>query len=137
MSVVTFSGGAGDCRGCTKENPPTCMLQETCFSYLLSATEYRNWLFYYSLPCMKDVLDDELHQHYSLLVGGIYLLSGTSISPEQLEKAGELLIHFVEMFDVYYGESLNIRVGKGNSTYCFVIFIWLMPGTFIQQSREP
>ena len=65
---------------------------------------------------MKDVLDDELHQHYSLLVGGIYLLSGTSISPEQLEKAGELLIHFVEMFHVYYGEPLNIRVGEGNST---------------------
>lgn len=41
------------------------------------------------------------------------------------------------MFDVYYGESLNIRVGKGNSTYCFVIYIWLMPGNFIQQSREP
>lgn len=69
-----------------------------------AATEYRNWLFFYSLPCMKDVLDDEYYQHYALLVGGIVLLSGRSISPEQLDMAGNLLIHFVEMFDAYYGE---------------------------------
>ncbi|XP_067019914.1 uncharacterized protein [Acropora muricata] len=52
---------------------------------------------------MKDVLDDEYYQHYALLVGGIVLLSGRSISPEQLDMAGNLLIHFVEMFDAYYG----------------------------------
>ena len=68
-----------------------------------SATEFRNWLFYYSLPCMKDILDDEFFQHYSLFDGGIYLLSSRSVSPEQLELAGNLLMHFVEMFDAYYG----------------------------------
>lgn len=52
---------------------------------------------------MKGVLDDEYYQHYALLVGGIVLLSGRSISPEQLELAGSLLIHFVEMFDAHYG----------------------------------
>lgn len=72
-----------------------------CLNY--SATEFRNWLFYYSLPCMKDILDDEFYQHYSLFVGGVYLLSSRSISPEQLELAGNLLMHFVEMFDAYYG----------------------------------
>ena len=43
-------------------------------------------------------------QHYALLVGGIMLLSGRSISPEQLETAGNLLMHFVEMYDAYYGK---------------------------------
>lgn len=52
---------------------------------------------------MKGVLDEEYYQHYALLVGGIVLLSGRSISPEQLETAGNFLIHFVEMFDAYYG----------------------------------
>ena len=52
---------------------------------------------------MKGVLDEEYFQHYSVLVGGIILLSGRSISPEQLEMAGRFLIHFVEMFDAYYG----------------------------------
>ena len=57
---------------------------------LFVATEYRNWLFYYSLPCMKGIFDEEYHQHYALLVGGIVLLSGRSISPEQLEMAGDI-----------------------------------------------
>lgn len=50
-------------------------------------------------------LSEEYYQHYALLVGGIFLLSGRSISPEQLETAGKFLIHFVEMFDAYYGLS--------------------------------
>ena len=58
---------------------------------LIAATEYRNWLMYYSLPCMKGILDEEYYQHYSLLVGGITFLSGRSISPEQLEMADMLL----------------------------------------------
>ena len=70
----------------------------------LVATEYRNWLLYYSLPCMKGILDEEYHQHYALLVGAITFLSGRSITPEQLETAGKFLMHFVEMYDAYYGE---------------------------------
>lgn len=69
-----------------------------------TATEYRNWLLYYSLPCLKGILPDDYYQHYALLVGGITLLSGRSISPGQLQMAGKFLIHFVEMFDVYYGK---------------------------------
>ena len=69
----------------------------------LSAAEYRTWLFFYSLPCMKGILSDELFNHYALLVGGIYLLCQESISPADLRKAEMLLVHFVEMFDVYYG----------------------------------
>ncbi|XP_029203493.2 uncharacterized protein LOC114967602 [Acropora millepora] len=67
------------------------------------ATEYRNWLLYYSLPCLKGILDEEYHQHYALLVGAITFLSGRSISPEQLEIARKFLMHFVEMYDAHYG----------------------------------
>ena len=59
-------------------------------------------------------LHEEYHQHYALLVGGIILLSGRSISHEQLETAGNcwkllettgnLLMYFVEMYDAYYGK---------------------------------
>ena len=52
---------------------------------------------------MKGVHDDECYQQYSLLVGGILMFSGRSVSPEQLEMAGKFLMHFVEMFDAYYG----------------------------------
>ena len=70
---------------------------------LLLAAEYRSWLLFYSLPCMKGVLSEELFSHYALLVGGIYLLSQESISAADLKKAEILLAHFVEMLDVYYG----------------------------------
>lgn len=86
------------------------MKLKSCDSDLLTttvcliATEYRNWLLYYSLPCMKGILDKEYHQHYALLVGAITFLSGRSISPEQLEIARKFLMHFVEMYDAYYGE---------------------------------
>jgi len=56
---------------------------------------------------MKGILD-EYHQHYALLVGGISLLSRRSISPEQLEMAGRLLMHFVVMFDAYYCENEDL-----------------------------
>lgn len=74
----------------------------------LSAAEYRSWLFFYSLPCMKGILSDELFNHYALLVGGIYLLCQESISPADLRKAEMLLAHFVEMFDVYYGMACQV-----------------------------
>ena len=70
---------------------------------LLLAAEYRSWLLFYSLPCMKGVLSEELFSHYALLVGGIYLLSQKSISAADLKKAEILLAHFVEMLHVYYG----------------------------------
>lgn len=88
------------------------MIRSVILVYFLNslATEFRNWLFYYSLPCMKDILNDEFFQHYSLFVGGIFLLSSRSVSPEQLELAGNLLMHFVEMFDAYYGmENLWVK----------------------------
>ena len=37
-----------------------------------------------------------------IIISGI-LLSGRSISPEQMEMAGKCLMHFAEMFDAYYG----------------------------------
>ena len=72
-------------------------------NFFFAATEYRIWLFYYSFPFMKGVLNEDYFQHYALLVGGIILLSGRSISPQQLEVAAKFLMHFVEMFDAYYG----------------------------------
>lgn len=74
------------------------------FVSFVTATEYRNWLLYYSLPCLQGMLPNDYYQHYALLIGGITLLSGRSISPGQLQLAGEFLIHFLEMFDVYYGK---------------------------------
>lgn len=71
--------------------------------FFVAATEYRSWLLFYSLSCMKEILSDELFDHYALLVRGIYLLCQESISQADLRKAEILLAHFVEIFDVFYG----------------------------------
>lgn len=91
--------------------------------YYVSATEYCNWLLYYSLPCMRGILDEEYYQHYALLVGGIILLSRRSISPEQLEMAGRLLMHFVEMYDAYYGKNKDLFCILDEDKDVFFIYI--------------
>jgi len=88
--------------------------------HFLSAAEYRSWLFFYSLPCMKGILSDDLFNHYALLVGGIYLLCQESISPADLKKAEMLLAHFVEMFDVYYGMVCYVPTFNTTLNYSFV-----------------
>ena len=62
----------------------------------------------YNLASMEMEVSDELIKEAIKLnnftsLGGIFLQSGRSISPLQLEKAGRLLIHFVKMFAAYYG----------------------------------
>lgn len=71
--------------------------------FFVAAAEYRSWLLFYALPCLKGILSDEHFNQYALLVGGIYLLCQESISNADLRKAEMLLTHFVETFDVFYG----------------------------------
>lgn len=44
------------------------------------ASEFRNFLIYYSLPCLKDVLPSLYHKHWSLLVYSIYVFNNDKIS---------------------------------------------------------
>ena len=108
--------------------PTICPLYSSMYVlfHFLSAAEYRSWLFFYSLPCLKGILSDELFNHYALLVGGIYLLCQESISPADLRKVQMLLTHFVKMFDVYYGvvsiqHLLTILQQQWKNYYIFII----------------
>ena len=56
------------------------------------ASEYRSWLFYYSLPVMLGLLPTQYYQHYGLLCHAIYILNSNSISPRSLKKANKLLL---------------------------------------------
>ena len=56
------------------------------------ASEYRSWLFYYSLPVMLGLLPTQYYQHYGLLCHAIYILNSSSISPRSLKKANKLLL---------------------------------------------
>lgn len=76
------------------------------------ASELRNWLLFYSLPCLKDRLPNVYIVHYSCLVEAIYILLREGISSQDLRRADQLLQTFVRNVQVLYGErfmSLNVH----------------------------
>ncbi|XP_072141938.1 uncharacterized protein, partial [Dermacentor andersoni] len=52
------------------------------------ATEWRNWLLYYSLPCCLGVLHSRYWSHFALLVEAIFTLLTEELSPGDLTHAG-------------------------------------------------
>lgn len=68
------------------------------------ATELRAWFFYYSIPCISDLLRPSYLYHYCALVEGLYLLCQSSISPDDIAKSEKLLKYFVFMLPSLYGE---------------------------------
>jgi hypothetical protein len=67
------------------------------------ASEFRSFLYYLSLILLRDVLAPEYYHHFSAFVKGVALLNSSSISPEDLLTAGNLLTQFVSEFEGLYG----------------------------------
>lgn len=67
------------------------------------ASEFRSFLFHYSLPVLHGIMDQNYFQHYSMLVMGLYLLNKDSISEGDLNLASQLLTKFVIDFEGLYG----------------------------------
>ena len=67
-------------------------------------SELRNWLLFYSLPVLKDVLPNPYLSHYALLVAALSLLSSDKVSSSDLEAAAEYLRQFYQKFHDLYGK---------------------------------
>lgn len=97
-------------------NPPNCISRaprsiETDFAHW-KASEFRSFLFFYGIPCLWNILPDVYFQHFMLLVEAIWLLDQSSISPQCLQKAGNLLRHFCLRIEALYGsryETFNVH----------------------------
>lgn len=68
-----------------------------------SANEYRNMLFYYLKFALKNILPQELIQHFELFSAATYTLSKSRITREEIRNAGEMLNSFANNFEKYYG----------------------------------
>ncbi len=66
------------------------------------ASEFRSWLFYYSVPLLKPFLLPAYFVHYCCLVESIWILCGDSISPSDIDHAQALLQYFVYMMERLY-----------------------------------
>ncbi len=68
------------------------------------ANEFRCWLLYYALPCLKGVLKDSYFRHFALLSEAIFIFLQTNISKTEFNKASRNLKVFVTNFAKLYGE---------------------------------
>lgn len=68
------------------------------------AREWENWLLYYSAPLLRNIINNELWQHWFLLVNSLYGLLKTSVSIEELDKIDESLHKFVLGVERLYGK---------------------------------
>lgn len=86
--------------------------------FFFTATEYRNWLFYYSVPCLVGVLPDVYLHHFMLLAFSVWLVNQQTISPEEVNQSGNLLAKFVMLMDALYCEYLTASFGPPCINFC-------------------
>ena len=69
------------------------------------ASEYKNWLLFYSVPILKGHLPSLYYHHYVLLVSALHILLQESISLEQLNAAEMMIKDFISLMPELYGEN--------------------------------
>ncbi|XP_048111205.1 uncharacterized protein LOC125302185 isoform X1 [Alosa alosa] len=69
------------------------------------ATEWRNWLLFYCVPCLSGFLPKQYLGNLCLLVSALFLLLQDEISSDDIGKAETLLLEFTYRFQMLYGES--------------------------------
>lgn len=68
------------------------------------ASEYRNFLLYYSLPILSSVLPPLYFHHYSLLVCAMHILLQSKLARAQIKAAEIMLRDFYKMLPELYGQ---------------------------------
>ncbi|KAG0417140.1 hypothetical protein HPB47_005858 [Ixodes persulcatus] len=79
--------------------PPHCITRlprSLCERSYWKANEWRNWLLYYSVPCLENLLPHRYWKHWCLLAEAIWILLSTRISQEMISHAESLLKRFVD-----------------------------------------
>ncbi|XP_051167850.1 uncharacterized protein LOC127285746 [Leptopilina boulardi] len=80
-----------------------------------NASEWRNWILYYSLPCLDEILEEPFFSHHAKYCEAMFILNNTSITNEDLTKAKSYLDEFVNETEIYYGEKnmrFNVHLNK-------------------------
>ena len=68
------------------------------------AREWENWVLYYSMPILKDVLPTEFFDHWALFVEALYILSKENIKTFEVDYADKLLHDFVARTELLYSK---------------------------------
>ncbi|CAN7945486.1 unnamed protein product, partial [Ixodes hexagonus] len=87
--------------------PPQCMARlprSVLLRKFWKATEWQQWLLYFSLVCVEGVLPGCYLTHFSLLVRGIFLLLQDEVSSADIADSTDCLVHFVVGVQFLYSE---------------------------------
>ncbi|KAM7282555.1 uncharacterized protein ISCGN_002702 [Ixodes scapularis] len=86
--------------------PPHCItrlprsIEERSF---WKASEWKQWLLFYALPCLLDLLPQLYWRHLCKLSEAIHILLRDSLTLEEIKRAEELLHMFVGRVEALYG----------------------------------
>jgi len=69
------------------------------------ASEWRSWLIWYAMLCLRELILTKYIEHLALLVSAIYILLQNSITSVQLQTTHILLLKYVVDFQKYYGKN--------------------------------
>jgi len=98
------------------------------------ASEFRNWILFYSVPILRDRLPNPYFRHWCCFVLGLYILLLDSIPPFLLDVAHQLFVFFYSQQEILYGKQfcyINVhnlihyvirvyRFGPLWATNCFI-----------------
>jgi len=79
-------------------------MKSAFLSMFLTASEKRAFLLYYSVPLLMGRLPEEYLNHYNLLVGAIFRLLKSSITPVNLQQASLYLKLYCAQASGLYGK---------------------------------
>jgi len=71
---------------------------------LYKASEWKNMLLYYSLPCLQDLLPNNYFKHWSLLVFSMHKFLADRITEKDFKDAEKALRKFVFKMETLYGK---------------------------------
>ena len=75
-----------------------------------TASEYRAWLLFYSVPVLSGLLPSCYHKHLQYLVCSLHILLGDCITRADLTLAEEMLEVFCKDFEKLYGTYIYIHL---------------------------
>lgn len=90
-----------------KLRPPTCISRTprpVSSRKLWRAHEWRSWLLFYCIPCLKGLLKEEYLLHLCMLSKAINILLQQSITEGDVSEADTLLKCYIFYFQKYFGE---------------------------------
>lgn len=84
------------------------------------ASEWKNFILYYSEPCLKGLMSQKYYNHWHLFVSALHILLKNEITEDELTKAEQSLTQFVSMMEELYGEefmTFNVHLLTHTCTY--------------------